>query len=230
MVFHARSQLNAIIKGCGADSDAELRFEYEVSSGANSAHASQTDLMVLGKVQALAVEAKWTEPAYPAVAKRLQRRTRLRKNDLSAEALAHDREHQEAEVRAWLDRLQKFTGETLTSTGMADVVYQMIHRAASALATGLSPSLLYLHFHDIETQHRPPAVTYKADLAHLYKKLGRPPSFRFYVATQPITRTDVFRTIERLSPKDPSTIAAVKRALQVGPLFKYEAAAIEKVD
>src|SRR4051794_34226694 len=58
MLLHAPSQLNSIICDCGAEPNSELRFEYDVCSGANSAHPSQTDLMVLGKVSTLAVEAK----------------------------------------------------------------------------------------------------------------------------------------------------------------------------
>jgi hypothetical protein len=158
------------------------------------------------------------------------RRTEPRRIDPSAEAKALDREHQEAEVCAWLERLQPLSAETLTTAGMAEVVYQMIHRAASAVATGLSPTLLYLHFHDPEIQQGASAAEYRANLAQLYQKLGRPVSFGFFVATQPIERTEVFRSIEGLSRTDSSTRAAVRDALKAGPLFRYGAATIEKVE
>jgi hypothetical protein len=229
IALHAPSHLLPIVHKCGAEPGSELRFEYEVCSGSGSARPSQTDLMVLGKTTAVALEAKWTESTYECVATRLKRRTEGRKEDPSDEAKTLDREHQEAEVSAWLARLQPLTAETLTTAIMADVVYQMIHRAASAVATGLTPSLLYLHFHDPELQQGASATDYRASLAHLYRKLGRPSSFGFFVATQPIERTAVFRTIESLSRTDSSTRAAVRDALKAGPLFRYGAADIEKV-
>lgn len=230
MALHARPHLTSIAEKCGAEPESEIRFEYEASSGSKSARPSQTDLMLLGNSRAVAVEAKWTEPRYETVASRLLRRTTLRKNDSSVEALALDREHQETEVRAWLSRLQPLAYEPLTTAGMANVVYQMIHRAASALATGLSPSLLYLHFEEAGVQYGANAETYKSDLADLYKKLGRPSGFRFYVALQPIQRTAAFRTIEGLSRTQSSTRAAVYEAIKTGPLFIYGAADIEQVE
>ena len=230
MALHAESHLMSVVGRCGAEPESELRFEYEASSGSGSERPSQTDLMVLGNSRAVAVEAKWTESAYESVARRLLRRTKLRKNDLSVEALGLDREHQEAVVRAWLAILQPLAYESLTAAGMAGVVYQMIHRAASAIATGLVPSLLYLHFDDTETHLGASAGIYKADLARLYQKLGRPSGFLFYVATQPIQRTAVFRTIEGLSRTLLSTTPAVCEAIKAGPLFTYGAADIEQIE
>jgi hypothetical protein len=230
MALHAESHLASVVETCGAEPESELRFEYEASSGSSSARPSQTDLMVLGNSRAVAVEAKWTESPYESVARRLLRRTKLRMKDLSVEALALDREHQEAEVRAWLAILQPLAYESLTTAGMAGVVYQMIHRAASAVATGLSPSLVYLHFDDTENQLGASSGIYKADLARLYQKLGRPSGFRFYVAAQPIQRTAVFRTIEGLSRTLSSTCSAVCQAIKAGPLFIYGEADIEQVE
>src|ERR1700735_3721767 len=121
MVLHAESHLASVVGKCGADSESELRFEYEASSGSGSARPSQTDLMVLGESTAVAVEAKWTESPYESVDRRLLRRTKPRKEDLSVEALALDRGHQEAEVRAWLAILQPLAYESLTAAGMASV-------------------------------------------------------------------------------------------------------------
>ena len=230
MALNVPSQLLSIVAECRAEPDSDFRFEYEVRSGSASARPSQTDLMVLGRSRALAVEAKWTESAYENVATRLRRRTEDRKNDQSEQAKALDRAHQEAEVGAWLARLQPLAPEPLTTVSMADVVYQMIHRAASALATGLAPSLLYLHFHDSEIRQGATADQYKTDLGRLYGKLGRPRSFSFYVATQPIERTAVFRTIEGLSKTHSSTCAAVREALKAGPLFKYGPVEIEQIE
>jgi len=230
MALHAQSHLTSVVGNCGAEPESELRFEYEASSGSGSARPSHTDIMVLGSSRAVAVEAKWTEPPYENVAIRLLRRTKLREKDLSAEALALDRAHQEAEVGSWLRILQPIAYESLTTASVAGVVYQMIHRAASAIATGLSPSLLYLHFDDKETQLGATSEIYKADLARLYQKLGRPSGFRFYVATQPIQRTAVFRTIEGLNRTLSSTCSAVREAIKAGPLFIYGPADIEQVE
>jgi hypothetical protein len=230
MTLSAPSHLLSIVAKCGAEPNSDFRFEYEVCSGSASARPSQTDLMVLGQSRAVAVEAKWTESAYESVATRLKRRTTDRKNDQSEVAKALDREHQEAEVSAWLARLQPLATESLTTVRMANVVYQMIHRAASAVATGLSPSLLYLHFDDAEIRQGATADEYKADLGRLYGKLGRPRGFSFYVATQPIERTAVFRTIEGLSRTRSSTCTAVREALKAGPLFRYGPAMVQQVE
>lgn len=230
MALNVPTQLLSIVDECGAEPNSDFRFEYEVRSGSETARPSQTDLMVLGRSSALAVEAKWTEPVYESVATRLKRRTKDRKDDQSEQAKALDRAHQEAEVGAWLARLQPLAAEPLTTVSMADVVYQMIHRAASALATGLSPSLLYLHFHDAEIRQGATADQYKTDLGRLYRKLGRPLGFSFYVATQPIERTEVFRSIEGLSKTHSSTCIAVREALKAGPLFTFGTARVEKID
>jgi hypothetical protein len=112
---------------------------------------------------------------------------------------------------------------------MADVVYQMLHRAASAMATGLSPSLLYLHFEDPEAPLGASASEYKTDLGVLYDNLGRPSGFHFYVAEQPIRRTAAFRNIENLSRTQPSTSTAVRAAIKAGPLFTYGEAVVERI-
>jgi hypothetical protein len=230
MALNLPAQLLSLVVECGAEPDSDFRFEYEVLSGSETARPSQTDLMVLGRSSAVAVEAKWTEQAYESVATRLKRRTKGRKDDQSEQAKALDRELQEAEVGAWLARLQPLASEPLTTVSMADVVYQMIHRGASALATGLSPSLLYLHFHDAEIRQGATADQYKADLGRLYRKLGRPLGFSFYVATQPIERTAVFRGIAGLSKTHSSTCTAVREALKAGPLFSYGSPRVEQVE
>lgn len=230
MALNLPSQLLSIVAECGAEPNSDFRFEYEVLSGSETARPSQTDLMVLGGSSAVAVEAKWTESAYESVVTRLKRRTKDRKDDQSERAKALDRVRQEAEVGAWLARLQPLTSEPLTTLSMADVVYQMIHRAASALATGLAPSLLYLHFDDAEIRQGATAEEYKADLGRLYGKLGRPRGFVFYVATQPIERTPAFRAIEGLSKTHSSTCTAVREALKAGPLFRYGSAQVERVE
>jgi hypothetical protein len=229
MALNARQELMAILAACGAEPESDLRFEYEVRSTSHSANASQTDLMVLGKSNAVAVEAKWTEPVYECVSKRLLRRTILRKGDNSFESVSADRRHQEAQVRAWLDKLQPLSRQTLTMIDMADVVYQVMHRAASAVATGLSPSVVYLHFEDAEIHGGANADDYKRHLDHLYVKLGRPSTLALYVVTQPIVRTQIFRSIEMLNKREPATSTAVCNALSEGPLFTYGEAVTKQV-
>jgi hypothetical protein len=59
--------LQQFLSQCGLDRNAALHFEYQVKSPRGQGRASHTDLMVCGKVGCMAIEAKWTEPAYETV-------------------------------------------------------------------------------------------------------------------------------------------------------------------
>jgi hypothetical protein len=125
LALNAPAQLASIAARCGSERDATFHFEHETVSGSGSSRPSQTDLMVLGKASALAVEAKWTEPTEMTVATRLLRRTDLRRQDESKQALELDQQHQEKEVSAWLKQLEPLAGRALNTTDMANNVYRV---------------------------------------------------------------------------------------------------------
>jgi hypothetical protein len=229
MTLHAPSALLSIVSACGAEPTASFRFEYETFSSPGSTRPSRTDLMVLGKSTALAVEAKWTEASQMTVATRVLRRTELRRNDESAQALGLDRQHQETEVGAWLAILQRLTPKSLTTERMSDSLYQIIRRAASAVATGLLPTVLYLHFQDVETKSGTSDEVLKSELSRLSRKLGSHSGLKLYLASQPIRRLPTFRAIENLDKTELATADAVRAALKAGPLFHYGSPTIEQV-
>lgn len=228
MVLRAPDRLHAIAVACGAEQSSSLHFEYRVESLVRG-NPSQTDLMVLGRGRSLAIEAKWTEPRYATVRKRLlARRSSLTPDDM-AEAVAANRRAQKRAVSSWLEPLARCAPVAVTVENVTDVVYQMIHRAASACLAGDSPSLLYLHFHAHDDPRAATLKQYRDDMTKLYSALGRPEGFPFFVVEQPIVPLDSFRGIEGLGKRVPGTDAAVRAALTDGPLFAFGDCMLEQI-
>lgn len=197
--------LQAILSVCGlSGTDVELHFEFKVDSPRGAGKPSQTDAMVLAESSAIAVESKWTEPRYQTVAERLKR--------------DGDAEDQRDFLNGWLDLLSPYATDPLHLEGFSDVVYQMMHRAASACILSKKPSLVYLQFVTASAS-RAHASHYRTDLTYLHGLLGRPAAFPFYLVQLPLTPTDEFRKIESLKKGLRQTDRAVRVALLRGALF-----------
>lgn len=208
-------RLAAIALRCGADVGASAHLEYCAANPAGG-RPSQTDLMLLGATRALAIEAKWTEPRYPTVASRLKERA----SSSEPEDARHDPLRNEQKVSGWLELLQPHARTTLALAQASALVYQMVHRAASACSTGLKPALTYVHFEtsDPRAAH---AEQYVADLRALHEFMGRPADFPMTVVELPLSPTAQFREIAGLRKGLPETHEAVRRALADAPLFSF---------
>lgn len=197
-----------ILSGCGLPvADVGVHFEFKVNSPRGDGRPSQTDAMVLGDSSAVAVEAKWTEPRYPIVAKRLG-------------SIGDGGEDQREFLKGWLDLLSPYATKPLQLEDFADVVYQMMHRAASACISPTKPSLVYLQFVSApvtQTHH----CHYHKDLTYLHGLLGCPAAFPFYLVQLPITPTDKFKKVEGLTKGLNQTDQAVRAALINGKLFDF---------
>jgi hypothetical protein len=73
LVEHSRKEWDALLKSWGAPTNATIHFEYRVASAKPGGNASQTDALLISGSTVWAIEAKWTEPRYETVAKRLRR-------------------------------------------------------------------------------------------------------------------------------------------------------------
>jgi hypothetical protein len=157
---------------------------------------------------ALAIEAKWTEPRYETVAKRL-----TKKNSKGEDPRPF--------VEGWLELLQPHATKPLHLDDFADCVYQLVHRAASACGAGKRPHLAYLHFSAPGVRSGASSGQYEKDLAAVHTLLGHPTGFPFFVVDLPIEPTAAFRRIQDLKKGQAATGQQVRAALLADTLFEF---------
>jgi hypothetical protein len=219
---------NAIVTACGLESDISVHFEYKVTATGIHGNPSQTDAMVLSPTSALAIEAKWTEPRYETVSKRLKSRVATLLKDDPCNAKQHY-SSQLAIIRGWLAMLDNHSSPSLAFERAGDAIYQMIHRAASACAAGRVPRLAYLHFESLPYRGGATTAQYRTDLKKLHELMGSPASFHFYLVELPLQPTAGFRAIENLSKGTPDTDRQVRDAIRSTRLFDFGDSKIERI-
>lgn len=220
-----------ILAACGVAGQVTVHCEFKVDSPTGIGNASQTDAMVFSETTAVAIEAKWTEPRYESIAKRLKRLPpkSQRPTDFDEESYLGS---QRALVDGWLDLLRPVAASRLSLNDVDGAVYQMVHRAASACGSLHSPRLVYLHFVPALGSLAASAATtdqYLADLTHLHGVLGHPKQFPFYLVEVVIRPTTSFAKIQELPKRGPITDAAVRAALLGGRLFEFHAPTIARI-
>jgi hypothetical protein len=170
LVEHGQQQWRELLHSWGAPEDSAVRFEYRVDSPKAGGNPSQTDALLISSFAVWAVEAKWTEPQYETVAKRLRR-------------LEADGADPRTTLKGWLRHLNLFAARPLHVEDATGVVYQVLHRAASACAVAATldckPQLIYLHFHPSLVRSSATTVQYISDLGHLHSVLGSPADVTF---------------------------------------------------
>lgn len=220
LVENNPAKWNSFLESLGAPASAPVHFEYCVGSPKQGGNPSQTDALVVSDSNVWAIEAKWTEPRYPTVAERVSKK----------EADGAD---SRITVTGWLQHLNRFAARPLQVEDVSAVVYQTLHRAASACAVatelGGSPHLAYLHFHPSPQKSSATTAQYIADLSHLHTLLGSPVTLAFSVAEIPVTPTSIFNRIKDLSKGSPATARQVSEALREGPLFTYGPAEVTQI-
>ena len=150
-----------------------LDFEYEVPVQRGKGKASCTDLRLTTGAASVAIEAKWTESRYKDVNRWLLDTT--------------DRQNRREVLEGWLDRLQACASTKLRLEDLAQLPYQMIHRAASACCLDAENRwLVYQVFDASEDKWN----MYLTDLKTLVKRLGERSTLRICVAGCSLTRTD----------------------------------------
>jgi len=212
LVQHSRKEWTSLLKSWGTPSEATVHFEYCVDSPKKGGNPSQTDVMLVSKSKVQAIEAKWTEKRYETVAKRIS-------------SPEKDGADPQATVEGWIKHLHSFSAESLQLEDFSDVVYQMLHRAASACAvakaTNCLPELIYLHFNPSPEKNSATLNEYVSDLTHLHNILGSPKDLIFRCVELPVFPTPAFEIIKNLNKHLPITSTQVFEALCHGPLFTF---------
>lgn len=193
--------LRSVLKHAGFTEGASLHFEYRVAPTAGRGQASHTDLMVIEGPSSLAVEAKWIEPRYETA------RDWLGPNPT---------DNRLSVLGSWLSLINQNTGAALQLSDISAIPYQLVHRAASACASGQRPQLAYLEF---LTSGRSPAGHRLEDLDRLYTALGRPTTFPFHLIQIQTELTSEFDQIEIMEQSQATE--AVRPALLSGTLFRF---------
>jgi hypothetical protein len=217
-----------VVNACGMQGDLSVHFEYKVPVPGVAGNPSQTDAMVLCGGSALAIEAKWTEPRYEMVAKRLAGRIAK----LIDKDPGHAKEHeasQRAVIDGWLRLLGTNSKKPLSIEGVGDVVYQMIHRAASACSMSRFPSLVYIHFEPTPAKGAASTSQYRADLQNLHRLLGGPGEFPFYLVKLPLRLSEAFMEIQSLRKGSPETDLRVRKAIGSARLFEFGEPHVERI-
>lgn len=204
-----------LMTSLGFRDTARIALEYRVSPPRGRGPASHTDAMVTQGCRALAIEAKWTEPRYPT-AKLWWSGGNAPANRLEV-------------LRGWLNLLERFGPRKLRPEYFDDVVYQMIHRAASACAVAerCSPSdgnaeVAYLLFNRASDQGRTARTeSCLADLSGFHALLGSPNRLSFSVIEVTFEPTPAFSALADLPKGIAETGKAVRQALDTPatPLF-----------
>ena len=96
--------------------DAELYFEYNVPVRQGRGKPSYTDLMVLARGVAVAIEAKFTEPRYESVGAWLRRSTSTNRSQV---------------LDGWLEAIEAVLEARIPRDSVVDLPYQLVHRTAS---------------------------------------------------------------------------------------------------
>ena len=212
LVEHSQPDWQSLLALWGAPSDSTVHFEYRVPSPKPRGNPSQTDALLMSDSMVWAVEAKWTEPRYETVAKRMSKPE-------------SDGADPRTTVAGWLKHLQSFAGKDLRVDDFSEVVYQVLHRAASACAVAtekkLQPHLVYLHFHPSPLPTSATTSQYVTDLRKLYTLLDNPGGIKFTVVELPLKPTAAFEAIKDLDKKSKETAVQVKASLCNGPLFTF---------
>jgi hypothetical protein len=212
LVEHNRSEWLGILGSLGAPPDARVHFEFCVASPKVGGNPSQTDVLLTSDLMVWAIEAKWTEPRYETIAKRLAK-------------LEADGADPRLTVSGWLMHLQEFANRQLRLEDFGGVVYQMLHRAASACVVAKKqskePRLVYFHFSPSPDMRSSSTDQYLADLKLLHGLMGSPIRMGFIVVEIPMQPTSAFEAIKSLNKRSPASSIAVVEALRRGPLFEF---------
>ena len=141
-----------------------------------------TDVMVVAAGQAIAIEAKHTETKDDTIG------TWLKKGD--------DRENRAKVIKHWRHLIEAVTDTPIDHTNLGSVVYQTLHRTASACAAtprGGRAHVMYLALVEPGSQ-----IDYAKDLWLASLVLDPAQKMEFTIVTVPTTRGDHFNDVAAL--------------------------------
>jgi hypothetical protein len=228
---HEQPMVDLLLQDMGIPADCNLHLEYTVAPQQGEGVASHTDLMVISGESSVAVEAKWTEPRYETVGEWLKKGSKPRYERVG-ELLkkGSNLQNRKDVLNGWLGLLQRHAQHTLHLADFSDVIYQMVHRAASACAVGSNPRMAYVVFEPSPDPWTASLQTIHNDLTHLYGLLGHPKGFRFYLVKLLLSQTAAFDAIALLPKGNEATAQQVSAALSgSNRFFSFEKYCMTKV-
>jgi hypothetical protein len=157
----------------------ELLFEHQVSVRDGKGKASHTDLMVRTATQALAIEAKYTEPGYQSVSKWRD---------------GSEGDNRTKVLGGWLTLINGALGTQLTVDTVAECTYQLIHRTASACAEPADFRAVAYQCFDCDADHR---NAYIAQLERLSALVGNKAKLQFVFLECVLERTADYEMLLR---------------------------------
>jgi len=205
---HDEQMFHALLRELGMPADSSIHLEYTVKPPEGRGNFSHTDIMVISGDNALALEAKWTEPRHDTVRDWL--------------AMGKKPDNRRSVMSGWLSLLQKHAKCALYVDDFSEAVYQMVHRASSACAAGNKPRLAYLMFTPLPDGKSTDIRTIYADLTHLWKLLGQPDDFPFYLIELQLSQAAEFQAIASLKKGSAATAEKVRASLRKTKLFAFE--------
>ena len=217
LLIHDPATFREIVRRLGMPECHELCLEHQVRSPRGKGKASHTDVMLRWEADALAIEAKWTEPMGKTVAE-----WRGKKEGDTNRAKV---------LEGWLDLLRHRLQTPLDAADFEFVLYQMLHRAASAAHVGKSPRLAYLRFHPSPDPSTPHPDQVFEQLGILWHKLGQPATFPFSLVEVALRPTPAYEALRPLPKGEPATAQAITAALRdtSTSLFDFEILQIRQV-
>tara|TARA_R110002111_G_scaffold18931_1_gene46158 strand:- start:8584 stop:9369 length:786 start_codon:yes stop_codon:yes gene_type:complete len=157
-------------------------LEYTVLPKHGKGKVSCTDVMLINGENSLAVEAKWTEGMYPDAKKWISK---------------GDNEQNKRDVlKGWIDCLKKHLGKPLNPDDFHDTIYQMVHRAASAVEAGKKPAVAYFCFKMNSLSKGAKTEKIVKRLTELWNLLEQPSTLPFYIAEIEIVPTEVYESLQ----------------------------------
>ena len=73
LVEYSRPRWGELLTSLDAPTDSATYFEYRVPSPKANGNPSQTDALIMSESKVWGIEAKWTEPRYETVARRIRK-------------------------------------------------------------------------------------------------------------------------------------------------------------
>jgi hypothetical protein len=202
---------------------ATAHFEYAVPARCKECGGkgkdSFTDVMVLASARAIAIEAKYTETRYESVARWLER------SDSSA--------NRERVLSHWCHLIEEKTGDRVPRADLGGLVYQLVHRTASACAAAKGARCAEVRYLLFEQQDARNHARCEQDLAEAARVLDTGGRIAFSVHHVP-TRdgrdyADILRALQECPEEERSALVA--EALLAGKqLHRFDATRIVRLD
>jgi hypothetical protein len=188
--------------GCSPSGPVEFHFEFPVPVQQGAGKPSFTDLMILSQTFAIAIEAKYTEPAYQTV------------KDWLGDPL---RSNRIAVLDGWMKLIAKRTGVKLSTPELSSYPYQLVHRMASACFPPAAQRwVVYQLFSNKNLPY------YQGHLSAMHHLLRDQTKLSFGLLVSPLDASEEYRRLKNLWASGQRDLSApIRYGLLSDSLFKF---------